>query len=151
MVFQEVEEGNPTSILPKANAAPGAAPEPGRRKLELLLEQMSTRWRQATFWIQVPLQGHRSRIRFGVDFVLGRTHSKHPEVWSYFLGTWNFLLQDTSCQTEDRNVPSACLGGLAAWFCGSVFRMLEGIHGLQNALGSSRGRSRDPASICVES
>ena len=39
--------------------------------------------------------------------MLGRTHTKHPEVFGCFLGTWYSLLQDASCQAEDTGVPAA--------------------------------------------
>ena len=39
--------------------------------------------------------------------MLGRTHTKHPEVFGCFLGTWHTLLQDASCQAEDKCIASA--------------------------------------------
>ena len=73
----------------------------------MLLEQMSTRWRQRTCWTQVQLQGCRCRLRNEVGGVSGGTDSEHPEVSVCFLGTWDSLLQDASCPAEDTVVPSA--------------------------------------------
>ena len=39
--------------------------------------------------------------------MLGRTHTKHPEVFGCFLGTWYSLLQDASCPAEDQGVALA--------------------------------------------
>ena len=73
----------------------------------MLLEQMSTRWQQSTFWTGEWLQSCRSGLRIGVEGVWGRTHSKHPEVWGHFLGARDSLLQDASCQAEDTGALSA--------------------------------------------
>lgn len=43
--------------------------------------------------------------------------------------------------------PFSSGGGFAAWSGGRAFRMPEGFPGFQIALGSSRGRSRDPRSV----
>lgn len=51
-------------------------------------------------------QGCRCRLRFEFHGVLGRTNSKPPEVWGCFLGTWDYLLHDVSCQVEDAGIPS---------------------------------------------
>ena len=39
--------------------------------------------------------------------MLGRTHTKHPEVFDCLMGTWNSLLKDASCQAEDKVITLA--------------------------------------------
>ena len=73
-----------------------------RKTWQLLLKQMSTRWRQSTFWTQV--QGCRCTLR-------GRLHGEfggiRPERFGFIFRAAGTLFQDASCQAEDTGVPSA--------------------------------------------
>ena len=88
------------------------------------------------------LQGCRCRLSVAVDGVSGGTHSKHPEFWSCFLGGWDSLLQDASCQAEDRGVSSGCVVG---WPPGWVAACSEC---MRDSLGF--GMPCTPLDVCAE-
>ena len=102
---------------------------------------MSTRGRQSTFWTPVQLLGCIPRLRSGVDGGLGRTRSKHLEVWH---------CSPVSCDSapgclmsgRGHRCPFRLGCGLAVWSASRAFRTLEGFTGFRIAFCSSRGRTR---------
>ena len=122
---KQVEEGNPTSILPKAKAAWGAAvPERGGTP-------------ESCCWHRCPQDGTRGpsgsrcsskpalcRLRVWEEGVLVGVVSCHV------LGTWD---SSPRCLMSGRGqrCPFSIGCGLAAWSGDSGFRMFEGFPGFQ--------------------
>ena len=159
--FWKVGEGDFTRIGAPDNAAPRTAePERGAKSEsgcssrcphEGASVPSGPRCRSRLSWLRASSKAPKLHAQAwgGCCLFFGR-HSKHPQDFSGVSWAPGTLSSKTpTCQAEGTCVPSGRGGGLAAWLGGRVFGMLEAFPGVRHALGSSRGRRRDPHSLGV--